>query len=99
MIPRTLFDSGHELFRDSRRRFLQAEAEPFHGKWEKEGCVDRALWNKAGEQGFLSPTMPEQYGGVEVDFRYNVIINEEIARAGLSGLGWGLHSDIAVPYI
>ncbi|TKB54558.1 acyl-CoA dehydrogenase family protein [Ferrimonas aestuarii] len=99
MIPRTLFDSDHELFRDSVRRFLQAEAEPFHGKWEKEGCVDRALWNKAGEQGFLSPTMPEQYGGVEVDFRYNVIINEEIARAGLSGLGWGLHSDIAVPYI
>ncbi|WP_417347641.1 acyl-CoA dehydrogenase family protein [Ferrimonas sp.] len=99
MFPRTLFDSDHQLFRDSVRRFLEAEVVPFHAQWEKEGCVDRGLWLKAGEQGFLCPTLPEAYGGVEVDFRYNVIINEEIARVGASGLGWGLHSDIAVPYI
>ncbi|WP_028114923.1 acyl-CoA dehydrogenase family protein [Ferrimonas kyonanensis] len=99
MFPRTLFDSDQELFRDSVRRFIETEITPFHAQWEKDGCVDRALWNKAGEQGFLCPTLPEAYGGVEVDFRYNVIINEEIARAGASGIGWGLHSDIAVPYI
>lgn len=99
MFPRTLFDSDQELFRDSVRRFIETEITPFHAQWEKDGCVDRALWNKAGDQGFLCPTLPEAYGGVEVDFRYNVIINEEIARAGASGIGWGLHSDIAVPYI
>jgi long-chain-acyl-CoA dehydrogenase len=99
MIPRSLFDSDHEMFRDSVRKFLEAEAAPYHGQWEKQGHVDRELWIKAGAQGFLCPTMPEQYGGVGVDFRYNVIVNEEITRQGLSGIGWGLHSDIAVPYI
>ncbi len=99
MIPRTIYEPEHELFRDSVRKFLETEAEPFHHQWEKEGQVDRALWLKAGEQGFLCPTVPEEYGGVGVDFRYNAIVNEELGRSGLTGIGWGLHSDIAVPYI
>ncbi len=99
MIPRTVYDSDQELFRESVRKFLEQEAEPFHAQWEKDGQVDRALWSKAGEQGFLCPTIGEEYGGVGVDFRYNAIVDEEIARMGLSGVGFGLHSDISVPYI
>ena len=98
-IPRTLFEAEHEMFRDSVRKFLEAEAVPHHAQWEKEGQVDKALWRKAGEQGFLAPTMPEEYGGVGVDFRYNAIVVEELSRLGLSGIGWSLHSDIAVPYL
>jgi acyl-CoA dehydrogenase len=99
MIPRTVFEPEHDMFRESVRKFLQAEAVPHHLQWEKDGQVDRALWNKAGEQGFLVPTAPEEYSGVGVDFRYNAIISEECAALGLSGIGWPLHSDIAVPYI
>ena len=99
MIPRTLFEAEHEQFRDSVRKFLETEAVPYHDQWEKDGHVDRALWNKAGEMGFLAPTMPEAYGGLGLDFRYNAVIDEEISRMGLSGIGIGLHSDITVPYI
>ena len=98
-IPRTLFDSDHEYFRDTVHKFLLAEAVPFHSDWEKQGHVDSNLWLKAGQQGFLSPTVPEQYGGVGVDFRFNAIVNEEVAKLSLSGIGWLLHSDIVVPYI
>ena len=99
MIPRTLYDSDHDMFRDTVRKFLQAEAVPHHDQWEKDGMVSDEIWLKAGEQGFLCPTVPEEYGGVGVDFRYNCIVNEEIGHAGCTGLGWTLHSDIAVPYI
>ncbi len=99
MIPRKVYEPEHEMFRESVRKFLETEAAPYHEQWEKDGEVDRALWNKAGEQGFLAPTVPEEYGGVGVDFRYNAIVDEECARSGLTGIGWGLHSDIAVPYI
>ena len=99
MIKRTVFESEHEMFRDSFRKFLQEEAVPHHHAWEKEGQVSRELWLKAGQHGYLSPTVPEEYGGVGVDFRYNAIVDEEIANLGLSGIGFGLHSDIAVPYI
>lgn len=99
MIPRALFDSDHELFRDMLVKFLETEAVPFHEQWEEDGQVSKALWKKAGEQGMLCPTIGEEYGGVGVDFRYNAIVVEEISRLGLTGIGWGLHSDIAVPYI
>ncbi len=99
MIPRTVYEPEHEMFRESVRKFLETEAAPYHEQWEEDGQIDRALWNKAGEQGFLAPTVPEEYGGVGVDFRYNAIVDEECARSGLTGIGWGLHSDIAVPYI
>lgn len=98
-IPRNIFDADHELFRDNVRKFLEAEAAPFHEQWEDEGQVSRELWRKAGEQGFLSPMVSEEDGGLGLDFRYNAIIGEEICRLGLSGIGWGLHSDIAVPYL
>lgn len=99
MIKRTVFESEHEMFRDSFRKFLQEEAVPYHEQWEKDGQVSRELWKKAGENGYLSPTVPEAYGGVDGDFRFNAIVDEEVANFGLSGIGFGLHSDIAVPYI
>lgn len=99
MIPRQLYDFDHEIFRDSLRKFLEAEAMPHHEQWEKDGMVSDDVWLKAGEQGFLCPMVPEEYGGVSTDFRYNCIVNEEIARSGCTGLGWTLHNDISVPYI
>ena len=99
MIPRTLYDSDHEMFRQSVRKFIETNAIPHHETCEKEGMVSDEVWLGAGSQGFLCPTVAEKYGGVDADFRYNCIVNEEIARSGCSGLGWTLHSDIAVPYI
>jgi acyl-CoA dehydrogenase len=57
------------------------------------------MWNKAGAQGLLCPSMPEEYGGAGTDFLYNCVIDEEISGAGLSGIGWGLHNDITAPYL
>ncbi|WP_444911690.1 acyl-CoA dehydrogenase family protein [Microbulbifer sp. PAAF003] len=99
MVPRTVYNEDHEQFRETLRKFLENEAVPYHHQWEKDGQVDRKLWNKAGEMGFLCPQVDEKYGGLGLDYGYNSIIDEEVARAGLSGIGWGLHSNIAVPYI
>ena len=99
MIDRTLFNADHEAFRDSFRRFMDKEIAPFHEAWEEQGFVDRAVWNKAGENGFLCMTMPEAYGGSDADKLYSVVQMEELARAGFSGIGYGLHSEIVAPYI
>jgi acyl-CoA dehydrogenase len=99
MIERTLFSSDHESFRDSFRKFMEKEIVPFHADWEEQGYVAREVWNKAGENGYLCMTMPEQYGGSEADKLYSVVQMEEIARAGVTGIGFGLHSEIVAPYI
>ena len=99
MIERTLFSSDHEAFRDSFRRFMDKEIAPFHDAWEDQGYVDRAVWNKAGDNGFLCPTMPEEFGGAGADKLYSVVMIEEQARAGFTGIGFSLHSEIVAPYI
>jgi len=99
MIERTLFSSDHESFRDSFRRFVEKEIAPFHAEWEEQGYVDRAVWTKAGENGFLCMSMPEEYGGSEADKIYSVIQFEEIARTGFTGIGYSLHSEIVAPYL
>jgi alkylation response protein AidB-like acyl-CoA dehydrogenase len=99
MIERTLFSPDHEAFRDSFRKFVDKEIAPFHADWEEQGFVAREVWNKAGENGFLCMTLPEEYGGSGADKLYSVVQMEELARSGFSGIGYGLHSEIVAPYI
>ena len=99
MIERTLYSPDHEAFRDSFRRFIDKEIAPFHADWEEQGYVDRAVWNKAGDNGFLCMSMPEAYGGSGADRLYSVIQMEELGRAGFSGIGYSLHNEIVAPYI
>jgi acyl-CoA dehydrogenase len=98
-MERTLFDSEHDMFRQSFRQFLAREAVPHQERWRAEGMVDRATWRKAGEQGFLCPWLSEEHGGPGGDFLHSVIIIEELARIYESGFAMSLHSDIVVPYI
>jgi len=99
MIERTLFTPDHEAFRDSFRRFIANEIAPFHAEWEEQGYVDREVWRKAGANGFLCMTMPEQYGGSGADKLYSVVQMEELNAAGFTGIGFSLHSEIVAPYI
>jgi acyl-CoA dehydrogenase len=99
MIERTVFGEQHEQFRDTVRKFLDKEVAPHHAEWEEQGYVDRSVWAKAGANGLLCLSMPEQYGGADADRLYSVVMFEEIARAGFTGLGFGLHNEIVAPYI
>ena len=95
---RFALSDDHHAFRDQVRRFLERELLPHMDRWEEEGIIDRAFWTKAGEAGLLCPTVPEEYGGLGLDFGYNAVIDEELAYAG-STAGITLHSDIVADYI
>jgi long-chain-acyl-CoA dehydrogenase len=100
-MRRDLFDEEHDLFRASVRRFLQTEVAPRNDEFERAGIMDRAVFAKAGAAGFLGMEVDEAYGGGGVaDFRYNLIIGEEVQAAGVNaaGLGITLHNDICLPY-
>ena len=99
MLPRPLFTEEHNIFRDSVRRFVENEIVPHHDEWEKNGVVSRDAWLKAGQAGLLCCTVPESYGGPGGDFLHSTIVIEELARAGASGPGFSLHTDITTPYI
>jgi acyl-CoA dehydrogenase len=99
MIPRTLFDDGHEAFRETVRRFIAKEIEPYYAAWEKDGIVSREVWLAAGEAGLLCTWVPEEYGGAGADFLYGAVVVEEMGRSGYAGVAFHLHSDIVAPYL
>jgi alkylation response protein AidB-like acyl-CoA dehydrogenase len=99
MIKRELFNEEHEAFRDTVRRFVDKEIAPHHAEWEEDGVVPRKLWLKAGEAGMLCCTIPEEYGGLGLDYLFDVVVFEEMARSGYTGPGFLIHCDLVATYI
>ena len=100
-MRRDLFDDTHELFRKGFASFLAKEIAPNHDAWEQAGIVDKAMFRKAGAAGFLGIAAPAEYGGGgTADFRYSVVMTEELCRLNVanSGVCIGLHNDVALPY-
>ena len=100
MTTRDIFDEEHEAFRDAVGTFLDKEVVPHHDQWERDGIVDREVWAKAGAQGLLGLQLDEEHGGGGTqDFRYNVVIGEEMAKRGVYGAAFPLFNDMIVPYL
>jgi alkylation response protein AidB-like acyl-CoA dehydrogenase len=99
-MRRTIFEPEHEQFRESARRFFRAEVAPHAERWREQGCVDRDIYRKAGEQGLLLMWADPKYGGAGVsDFRYEQILIEENNRYGEAGFFLTLHSRLVAPYL
>lgn len=99
-MRRTIFEPEHDHFRESVRQFVAKEAVPHTAEWEAAGMVDRSFWRKAAEAGFVGFEAPEEYGGLGlVDFRFNAILDEEMAYALAVGDNFSLENDIVCPYL
>lgn len=99
-MRRTIFEPEHEQFRESARRFFRTEVAPHAERWREQGYVDRDIYRKAGEQGFLLMWADPQYGGAGVsDFRYEQVLIEENNRYGEAGFFLTLHSRLVAPYL
>jgi|HigsolmetaAR202D_1030399.scaffolds.fasta_scaffold06959_6 alkylation response protein AidB-like acyl-CoA dehydrogenase len=99
-LPRSVYDEDHELFRESVAAFVDRELIANREQHREQRRIPREVWLKAGEMGFLGLAIPEQYGGAGVDFRYNAIWNEELARAGIAyGSSFSIHTDVCAPYL
>lgn len=98
-MKRLVLGSDHEAFRETVRQFITQELEPNAERWEADRLVDRSAWVAAGKHGLIGFNMPEEYGGGGVDdFRFNAVIDEEIARYGGPGPALSLQNDVVGPY-
>ena len=86
-------------FRERLRIFLEDEVIPYVEQWENDHIVPKSVWTKMGQAGFLCMDVSPEYGGLGGDFRYSVIVAEELSRTWQTGLAAALHSDVVVPYI
>ncbi|RAT94645.1 acyl-CoA dehydrogenase family protein [Brevibacillus sp. Leaf182] len=96
---RPFFSEEHSMFRESLRKFIEKEAIPNFEQWEEDRLIPRSFWKKMADQGYLCPQVDPAYGGLGLDFGFNVIICEELARVGAGLGGVNIHNAIVVPYI
>ena len=93
------FTKEHLMFKEAFSKFVANEMVPEYDKWEENHVVDREIYKKMGDYGYLCTWADEKYGGVGADFLYSAIITEEMARQGVRGCFSWLHSDIVGPYL
>ncbi|MEV3926312.1 acyl-CoA dehydrogenase family protein [Actinomadura coerulea] len=99
-MRRTVFNEDHEAFRDTIRAFIEAEVVPVYEEWENAGHPPRDFYRKLGELGVFGIQVPEEYGGAgETSFKYQAVVSEECARAGVSFGGYGVHVNLVLPYL
>ncbi|PIK60665.1 putative long-chain specific acyl-CoA dehydrogenase, mitochondrial isoform X1 [Apostichopus japonicus] len=96
---RDIFTEEHDIFRESVRRFFKEELVPHQDRWMKQKHIDREAWQKMGEAGMLGINVPAEMGGIGGTFTDSTIILEEQCYANHVGSSFGMHSDIAMPYI
>jgi acyl-CoA dehydrogenase len=98
-LVRTIFDDQHDEFRASVRGFLEREGAPRAQEWEDAGIIDRPFWKLAAAQNLVAFAAPEEVGGLGLlDFRYNAIIDEEVAYTGTLSDNFTVTNDIVLPY-
>jgi alkylation response protein AidB-like acyl-CoA dehydrogenase len=100
-MRRTLFERDHEDFRALVREFVAREVTPNQQRWEEQRFIGRETWLAAGKQGLIGLAVPEQYGGAGLDdYRFRVVVAEEIGRVGAASLlsSFGLQDDVVLPY-
>jgi len=99
-VQRTVFDEDHEAFRQTVRDFIAKEVTPVYHEWETEGHPPRKFYNRLGDLGILGIQAPEEYGGGgESSLKFNVVVTEETAAAGVTFGSYSVHSNLILPYI
>jgi alkylation response protein AidB-like acyl-CoA dehydrogenase len=99
-MRRTVFDDEHVWFRETVREFAQRELAPAREEHRRRHGIGREAWLAAGKSGLLSVPLPLDMGGAAGDFRFNAVMAEELARAGLAyASSFGIHTDVVAPYL
>ncbi|MGI5482684.1 acyl-CoA dehydrogenase family protein [Streptomyces lavendofoliae] len=99
-MRRTVFNEDHEAFRETIRAFIEAEVVPVYDEWFAAGQAPRDFYYKLGELGVFGINVPEEFGGAGLDtHKFEAVLYEETARAGVQFGGSGVHVLLALPYL
>ena len=90
----------HKALRETVRRFVDTEINPYVAEWEAEGIFPgRALFRRLGDLGLLGISKPEAWGGQGLDYSFEVAFGEELGAAHAAGLPMaiGVQTNMATP--
>ncbi|MBT8139889.1 MAG: acyl-CoA dehydrogenase family protein [Gammaproteobacteria bacterium] len=94
------FTEQHEAIRRTTAQFIDKEINPYCDQWEAEGMFPaHELFKKLGDLGLLGICKPEAYGGMGLDYSYQIVFCEELGRITSGGVSMaiGVQTDMATP--
>jgi citronellyl-CoA dehydrogenase len=94
------FTPEHEAIRNTVVKFIDKEINPYCDQWEKDGIFPaHELFKKMGNLGLLGIAKPEKYGGMGLDYSYQIVFSEELGRIASGGVSMaiGVQTDMATP--
>ncbi|MGW3622649.1 acyl-CoA dehydrogenase family protein [Streptomyces sp. NPDC000880] len=99
-MRRTVYNEDHEAFRETIRDFIETKVVPVYDEWYAAGQAPRDFYYKLGELGVFGIEVPEEFGGAGLEtFKFEAVIAEETARAGVNFGGSGVHVMLCLPYL
>jgi citronellyl-CoA dehydrogenase len=102
MSANLYFTKEHEQVRKALRDFVNKRINPFVDEWEEKGAAPlHDLFKEMGDLGFLGIRYDERYGGLGLDYWYETVMLEEIARARCGGVPMAIavQTNMATPAI
>merc|ERR1719147_412796 len=96
---RNVFNSDHDMFRETVRRFMKERLEPKQVEFEENGQPDREIWLEMGAQGLLGVSIPAEVGGIGATFMEEAIVAEEMSYNHCAAPAMAVHSTICMPYL
>lgn len=96
----TIESTEHLALRKTVADFVKNELDPFVDEWEKAGKAPlHEVFKKMGDLGLLGIHKPTEYGGLGLDYSYNLAFAEEIGAAygGSVPMAIGVQTDMATP--
>ena len=84
MNPNPYIGEDLQALAETVRRFAQERVAPGFLERDRSRVLDRTLLREMGELGFITPELPEAFGGLGMGCLAAGVVHEEIARADLS---------------
>jgi len=95
-----IFTEQHRALQRTVRKFIETEINPHVDGWERDGCFPaHDLFGKMGALGLLGVNKPEAFGGLGLDYGYQLALAEAMGEVdcGAIPMAMGVQVDMATP--
>lgn len=100
LLGDNFYTSEHREFQESIYKIIDKDINPYIKEWEEKGEFPaHELFKKLGDAGLLGIHKPKEYGGLGLDYMFNVAMLEALGRIKCGGIRMAIsvQTDMATP--
>ena len=99
-MPEAFYNEDHKAMQDTLKKIIENEINPKVEDWESAGDYPaHEVFKKLGNAGLLGVTKPQEFGGLGLDFKFSVALNETLGtiHCGAVPMSVAVQTDMSTP--